>query len=259
MSTLRWLAKALLVLAVPLFLVTASVTWAVNDLRLYRNGFEKYEVSAVTGITDADLMRVAGELRRYFDSRREPLSVRIPIYGVERELFNQREVLHMRDVKSLVWGVYGVAAASGAYILLSLLFATAGAVLERRDSLRPVARRLLWGSGLTAAFLALVGLASLVSFDSVFLLFHKLSFANEFWQLDCPGDYLICMFPGGFWVDATLSVGLRAFGAAVALGALAGLALLWLPRGGGKRSARRRVPPRPASAKRPASARRGRR
>ena len=70
------LSASLLVAAVPLFLITASVAWAVNDGGLYRQGFERYSISALSPrISDPDLVRVGSEIRRYFNSREEPLAV----------------------------------------------------------------------------------------------------------------------------------------------------------------------------------------
>jgi len=49
-----------------------------------------------------------------------------------------------------------------------------------------------------------LGLSAMLNFDQFFLQFHLLSFSNEFWQLDPGQDYLIMLFPRGFWYDATL-------------------------------------------------------
>ena len=94
----------------PGVLIAASIAWAFNSPGLYQGGFEKYSISLRSGITNQDLRQVAADLRGYFNSREEPLSIRAPIFGEERELFNDREVSHMRDVKRLVWGVYLLAA-----------------------------------------------------------------------------------------------------------------------------------------------------
>jgi len=224
---------ALFVMAVPLFLIASSVTWAVNDLRLYRHGFDKYDISGVTGIERDGLMAAARQIRGYFNSTREPLEVRARVFGEERELFNRREVLHMRDVKRLIWGVYGVGASAASYLLG---FAGVGLLIQRWRHQPPFAhvlsRYVLWGSGLTLALVVLVGLIALVGFDSLFLLFHRVSFANDFWLLDPRRDYLVMMFPQGFWLDATIFVALSTVAQAVALGAMAGGFLaLWRWRG----------------------------
>ena len=53
-------ASILFVVFVPLFLIAASVSWAVNDAGLYVRGFEKYNIATYSGITENDLNRVGG-------------------------------------------------------------------------------------------------------------------------------------------------------------------------------------------------------
>ena len=67
-----------------------------------------------------------------------------------------------------------------------------------------------------------LGLGALFNFDQLFLQFHLLSFTNEFWQLDPAKDYLIMLFPGGFWYDAALFCALATVGLAIILGGMAG-------------------------------------
>ena len=93
MGRITWITTALFVVALPLFLVTGSVAWAFNSPGVYQKGFEKYDVSRITGISDADLVQVGAEIRSYFNSGREPLEIRTRIFGQERDLFNQRESL----------------------------------------------------------------------------------------------------------------------------------------------------------------------
>ena len=106
MRQVSWLIWAFFIIAVPLFLISASITWAFNDPGVYNDGFEKYSISHTSGITDADLRQVGIEIRRYINSADEPLDVQTHIFGQEQNLFNDQEILHMKDVKQLVRGVY---------------------------------------------------------------------------------------------------------------------------------------------------------
>ena len=221
---MRWLPSSLFVVAVPVFLITGSLTWAFNSIGLYEDGFEKYRISRVSGISPADLRQVALELRAYFNSGREPLHVWTRIYGQERELFNEKEVHHMRDVKHLLWGVYGAFAVSA--VCLSALIAI-GIARARRGYIQMLSRRALWGGGLTVTLLVLFGIVASVGFDALFLLFHRVSFANDFWQLDPRTDYLVLLFPQGFWFDATIWVALRAIAGGLILAAAGGGYLAW--------------------------------
>ena len=96
----------LFVPGVILLLIAGGLIWAINDLGLYDRGFEKYNISRHTGITPGGLHEAGADIRGYFNSAAEPLLVTAQVYGEEREIFNHREVEHMRDVKGLVRGVY---------------------------------------------------------------------------------------------------------------------------------------------------------
>ena len=224
LARISWVPTALFIVAVPLFLVTASVTWAFNSPGLYENGFEKYQISLTSGITPADLRQVGADLRGYFNSNNEPLDIRTRILGTERELFNPTEIAHMRDVKRLVWGVYVLGAVSGVYLLVLVI---AGFARRRKGFVETLAPRLLWGGALTLVLLVAFGLLAATGFDTLFLRFHQFSFANDFWQLDPRTDYLVRLFPQDFWFDATMSVALWAITGALILTAAGGGYLLY--------------------------------
>ena len=63
-----------------------------------------------------------------------------------------------------------------------------------------------------------LGIVIAVDFDGFFLQFHQLSFANDLWLLDPAHDYLIMMFPQGFWFDAALYIAVGALAGAVITG-----------------------------------------
>lgn len=214
LAVVRRLPMALFVVAVPLFLICVSVTWAVNDIRLYEHGFDTYNVPLVTGIERGDLLTAAREIRGYFNSTNEPLDVRTKIYGEERDLFSQREVMHMRDVKRLIWGLYAMGATTGLYLMG---FVGLGITLKRSAIGAATARGVAWGGGLTVGLLIILGLLSVVGFDRLFLFFHQVSFSNDFWKLDSRNDFLVMMFPQSFWFDATIFVALATVGQATTL------------------------------------------
>ncbi len=214
----------LFVVAVPLFLIASNVRWAVNEMRLYKYGFDKFNIASNTGIPDDELMRAASQIRAYFNNGEEFLDVRVELGGVERSIYNQREILHMRDVKGLVQGVYQVQEGTGAYLLA---FAVLGFALWRGGFWRRLARTARWGGAVTIGLLVLVGLLLLVGFSQVFLAFHLISFSNNLWQLDPYRDYLLRMFPEGFFLDATLFIALATTIEALLIGGVSWGALRW--------------------------------
>jgi len=218
-------AKWLFVLCLPVLLLTASIALAANSLWLYEYGFEKYNISQTTGLAQSELDRAATGLIRYFNSDEETISLTVMKDGGPFELFNGREMAHLKDVKGLFWLDY--------WVLLGALIYTlsyAGVSLFWRKDRRQLVGGLVGGSSLTLALILVLGLGALLNFDQLFLQFHLISFANEFWQLDPTKDYLIMLFPRGFWYDATLFCALTAAGMAVVLGGV-GIYLRFAGRG----------------------------
>ena len=198
------IAVALIAIMLPVFLVTTNVRTVTNSGWLYTYGFDRYGVAEDTGIEPRALRGVADEIKEYFRNEEELLAVRAVVFGQEKELFTEREILHMVDVKDLM-GVVNVLQRTSFYTMFGLtlsLFALAG----RRNDLAALGRGLNYGAVLSFVILVALGLGFLVGFEKVFTQFHHVSFANDLWLLNPHTDYLIMIFPEGFFRDATLII-----------------------------------------------------
>jgi integral membrane protein (TIGR01906 family) len=215
MKIVKIAAQWVFILCLPALLLTASLGAAMNCRALYEYGFSKYDISEVTGLAPAELTKAADGLIDYFNSGEEFISVTVIKNGQPFTLFNEREVAHLKDVKGLFQLGYKVLIGTGVYALVYLGIA----LFWWRDK-RRVGWRLLGGGALTLALMAAVGIMVALNFDQFFLQFHLLSFANDFWQLNPATDYLLMMFPDGFWFDATLFCAGGAAAGAIILGGL---------------------------------------
>src|SRR3954454_9722118 len=101
MQAARWLSTALFIALVPVFLVLSNVRVATMEPRIYDYSFDHYEVSDVTGLDRTQLSAAARDFVRYFQDERPLLTTRVVLGGQEQPLFQQKEVLHMKDVKAL--------------------------------------------------------------------------------------------------------------------------------------------------------------
>jgi len=215
-ALLKGIAAGLFVVSLPLLFGTTSLRWLVSDTGWYRAGFAKYGVSARTGISPDELGRAADEISRYLLLGRDDIDIPVVLGAQTVPLFNQRELLHMRDVQGLMRGFYNLQLLSGGYALLYLGLSR---LWNGRSYRRSIGRGLGWGGGLTLAMFGAFGIASLFDFDQLFLQFHLVSFDNDMWILDPTRDRLIMMFPQGFWYDSAIRL-------AMATGAQAMVALL---------------------------------
>lgn len=232
MLVLRWIATALFIVSVPVFLLLTNVRVAAVEPRVYRYSFTQYDAEARTGIDRAQLDRAAGQIARYFGSDEPLLTIRVQVDGRDESLFNPRETLHMRDVKALFRGVFRLHEIAFVYMVG---YVAAVFLWSRERSMRRFAQQLVATGLLTAGLLVGATAAVLVGFDDLFEQFHLLSFSNDFWLLDPRTDHLIQMFPSGFWFDVTFAVGAVTLleGAVVAL---VGFGYLrWLARAASRR------------------------
>lgn len=219
LKSLGIVAKGLFILSLPLMLFVLSIAGAANSPWLYEYGFERYGVSQTTGLAQSELEKVATGLVSYFNSDEEFISITVLKDGKPFELFNEREKTHLKDVKGLIWLDYRVLLGTLIYILGYSVFCFFRGKGKYR---RGLGWGVVSGSSLTLALMMALGLGTLLGFDELFLQFHLISFANELWQLDPARDYLIRLFPQGFFYDAALFISLATTGLAVILGGLAG-------------------------------------
>jgi integral membrane protein (TIGR01906 family) len=219
-------ASGLCIVAIPFVLVGYNLRGVALDQRFYLTEFTRYRIAAQTGFASDELRIVADAFVDYFLAPRGRMSLQLARGGALQPLFNERELAHMEDVQALIQAIFRVQEFALGYFLLYLL---AGLALRRRAFLALAARVLALGGGLTMVlFVALGGLA-LVDFSELFLQFHLVSFANDLWLLDPERDYLIRLFPQGFFQDAALRI--AAFTMLQALGLLlVGLIGIWWTR-----------------------------
>jgi integral membrane protein (TIGR01906 family) len=223
----------LFAIGVLFFLVSVNLRTVINSGWLYSIGANNFNTLERTGMTKGEYLRVTKEIKRYFNSNEEPLQVKAVVFGSEEEIFTTREVRHMSDVKLMVRGLTKVQWYSFFYMLSLLVL---GWFLWGRKALwARIAKGLMWGSVLTIATLAIVGLASLIGFDTAFIWFHEIAFENNRWLLN-KNDYLLRMFPENFFLTATLIVAGMTVAQALITGVVAWLFL---------RRDRKRVPAAP--------------
>lgn len=222
MRILGLAARWLFILCLPVLLLTASIGVAVNSLWFYKYGFEKYSISQTTGLAEVELEKAAKGLIGYFNSNEEDINLSVVKDGQPFELFNQREVIHLKDVKGLIWLNYTVLLGT---LIYALCYAGVSLLWRKRRYWRRLAWSVVGGGGITLALILALGLGTLLGFDQLFLQFHLISFTNPFWQLDPTTDYLIMLFPQGFWFDVTLFCLLTTVFGTVVLGGVAGVYL----------------------------------
>ena len=204
MSIINRIGIITISIVISLFLISTNVRLVIQNPALYSYGFSKYDIPSHAGIELPELISVGRQIREYFNNKEEFLNVTAKRFGTPvLNLYNSREILHMKDVKFLVKGTYRLQELSG---LIIALFTIYGLVTDKRSFFSRVGVYCLSAGLITLAVVSLAGIISLVGFEQAFIVFHKISFTNDLWQLNPHTDMLLIMFPQGFFFDTTMLI-----------------------------------------------------
>jgi len=161
---------------------------------------------------------------RYLSVRQGIQALREMRRGEER-VYNEREIIHLIDVKVALDVVRWLWLAGNAVFLVALM-----AALLRPNLRLPVARAAWRGSVALFGVIGGILISALISFDWFFIRFHEVLFPPNTWTFPHE-DSLIQFFPIEFWINATWKLGAATLLAALLVGSLA---CLYLVRSRGK-------------------------
>lgn len=174
------------------------------------NEYEKHQVLEDVDMEMEDLLTVTDGMMAYLRGDREELQVVTTIEGRMQPFFNQREISHMEDVRTLFVG--GIWLRRGCLVFGGLLVL----MIWKAGGLRLLPQAICAGTGVVFGGGALLALAVSRDFNRYFTLFHHIFFDNDLWLLDPDTDRLISIVPQGFFIDTALWIAV-VFGALTAL------------------------------------------
>jgi integral membrane protein (TIGR01906 family) len=211
-----WVLVVVVAIVIPLAVISSVVLGLVHDVAFYHDGQVRYEVVATTGMSQAVHDQINRAIVGYFDGS-ESLPDALRAAGAPPDVYSEKEILHMNDVRDVI---RAFATTRAVTVALSVVAASAALALWNRGGRRFASRALVASSIGTFIVGAIVAAITFAAFDSLFLLFHEVTFHNDFWELDPRTDHLIQMFPFGFWYDAMLIVATRVVLVMVGLGVI---------------------------------------
>lgn len=198
-AVLKWFLRLYITIAFPLLVVMVFVRIVMSPLfpqfEYTRPGFPEdyygftiqdrltYSPFAIQYLLNGDDISYLGDLR----------------FPDGKEMYNTRELHHMRDVKTVTQYAFASAFIGWIIALASSLFLWR----SNRSGLRTA---LLNGSRFTIGLILAIVIIAVTSWDTFFTAFHGLFFAGGTWQFEYS-DTLIRLFPEQFWFDASLLIG----------------------------------------------------
>ena len=195
------------VIAALAFSIWAAV-YGDSHYGFYKKEYQKYEVTEDLDMNIDHVMYVTEHMMNYLIGKEEKLSVVTTVEGKEQDFFNERDRLHMRDVRNLFLGGIKV---GGVCLIVAAAILTMFKKREK-DWKRLFFRAYSIALGVWLVIGVLLGIAFSIDFTTCFTIFHKLFFTNNLWIFNPETDYMIRMLPEGFFSDMVIRIS-EVFGA----------------------------------------------
>lgn len=181
-----------------------------SNYRFYKKEYQKYEVTKDLDMKIDQVMYVTDHMMDYLIGKEEKLSVITKIDGTDKDFFNERDRLHMADVRNLFLG--GIKVGIGCMVLAVVILGVMAK--KEKDWKRLFFKTYTMAIAAWIIVCALLGIAFYVDFTTCFTIFHKIFFTNDLWLFDPATDYMIRMLPEGFFSDMVIRIA-EVFGAAL--------------------------------------------
>lgn len=161
-----------------------------------------YDMVAISGLSEQELKYAFTDTVHYLYDGRAKLDTKIN----DENLFNQKEIKHMQEVKAIFQFLIGT------WVALTLLLVPAFILFFKKIkpklpmpwSLRFITRYFF----AVFIFLALIGIGIAFFFEPLFITFHQVVFDNDDWLLSLTSDHLIQFLPEQFFFKRALQIAL---------------------------------------------------
>jgi integral membrane protein (TIGR01906 family) len=161
-------------------LILLSTLYYISfDFNYYKNKFEKYSIyDKINGDVDNSFKEVLDYVKgdKVF---------------ISSDLFNERELEHLKDVKELFYF------AKILIVFYAFLIIFCIAILEKKHILKAIKN----ASYFILSFISIISLSILINFEKAFIIFHEILFTNDLWILNPRTDNLLKMMPEELFIS----------------------------------------------------------
>ncbi|MFA5524011.1 MAG: TIGR01906 family membrane protein [Tissierellales bacterium] len=182
----------LLSLSLPLVFLLTDLDLITFDHDFYEKKYEEYSIPEVTGIEMKNLRNITSEMLDYLKGKREDLIMFTEVNGKTEQVFEEREILHMVDVRDLFSKGY-----FARNIMFIIMIVSLGWLIGFQR--KSIGKALIISSIWPIVLMAILGVLMYIDFHKYFTYFHHIFFTNDLWLLDPNTDILIQMLPLEFF------------------------------------------------------------
>lgn len=186
-----------------------SIEYHAFNENYYEMKYTELNTAEHIGMSNEALFDATFTLLDYLKDERDDILCVQEVKGKLREIYDERETLHMVDVKNLyinvknvcftIVGVGIVAFLFMIYFVKSNKYQLHEMLIDFKDGFRQV---------VLSFIIVISGLLfyALVDFNRFWTMFHQIFFDNDLWLLDPRVSIMINMFPEEFWFGMVIRI-----------------------------------------------------
>ncbi len=192
---------SMLLLIVGFFLASIFIQSLNEDF--YRQQYEQNNTPQYTGMSVDDLVRASNTLLDYMMGYLDDMEVTALVNGEERLVFDERETMHMVDVKVLfqnaLYTMYGCFALAAVGINFAI-------ITNKKQTFEVLCKAFNKTLIIFVVVVAFFGAMFYFNFNYFWTMFHEILFTNDLWLLDPNVSIMINMFPLNFFLSLCVNI-----------------------------------------------------
>ncbi|SCZ06847.1 TIGR01906 family membrane protein [Alkaliphilus peptidifermentans] len=199
---IKRLSYILIGITLSLIMLFTAVDLVAFNRAHYLESFIKHQIPQVTGRNIEDLQYFMEDLLTYLKDDRELLDTVEIVNGEEIQVFGERAVLHMVDVKVLFVRGRWIRNVSIPILILLLFYL----MKKDRGWKKSLAKTLYYTTAINVMLLLTLFILMQIDFYKYFTYFHLIFFDNDLWILDPSKEILIQMLPEEFFFESAIKI-----------------------------------------------------
>ncbi|KGG80446.1 hypothetical protein Y919_06075 [Caloranaerobacter azorensis H53214] len=187
------------IVCLPIAMLLINLEVAAFDISFFKSKYEEYNIEDVTGISEENLMLITEKLLDYLKGKRENIIIFTEVGDKIEQVFEERELLHLKDVRELFRKGYIIKDLTLLLSIVSLIY------IFYKDRIK-LKKILIVTSLIQLVLMGLLYILIYSDFYKYFTYFHKILFSNDLWLLNPKTDILIQMYPLEFFSSITYRI-----------------------------------------------------
>ena len=183
-----------------IFLIYLGInTLLIQDSFLnYTN--EKYGIAERLAMEEDDLREAVHAMIAYVEGNIEDAQIVLPIAGQDTEFFNEKELIHLKDVRDVLALIERIAIGCLCACVLGEIYLVISK--SGRETLSGI--WIAWGIMLVATLV--IAVIAINDINKIVVGFHELFFTNDLWLLNPKTDRSVWMFTNEMYGDALVRI-----------------------------------------------------